>query len=94
MARRLCLEAFAGDIDRLDVSRIVLERCDGEQHRDHQVLDQAKKALSDPAAFSYDHADRRAEPLLWPADWVTWAWSKGGDWRRRVESVVGSVTPV
>jgi hypothetical protein len=36
----------------------------------------------------FDQRRSHTEPLLWAADALCWAVGIGGDWRRRVETVV------
>jgi hypothetical protein len=40
----------------------------------------------------YDHLKAPAEPMLWVADAVAWAWTHDGRWRAQVDRLVARVT--
>ncbi|GAB90929.1 hypothetical protein GORHZ_119_00580 [Gordonia rhizosphera NBRC 16068] len=46
------------------------------------------------ARLVYEHQRPAAEPMLWVSDAVVWCYAKGGEWRRRVQPVINSVTIV
>jgi len=90
-ARDRCFHALVPALVELGVDRLVIESC-GQDHRDVQVIHQALAPSQAWDDLDYLHLAPAAEPLLWAADVVAWAFGKGGDWRRRVDDLVGSVT--
>ena len=93
--RRACLERLVQHIAGAGVStRLCLESADGVDRRDQQQLVELVRRLQCRDVLSYQHTHASAEPLLAVPDAIAWAWSKGGDWRRRAEPLVASVVPV
>jgi hypothetical protein len=58
-----------------------------ERARDRNIIGHAL-ARADAGHVVFDHRPSHEEPLLWAADAVCWATGAGGDWRRRIESVL------
>jgi hypothetical protein len=69
------------------VERIVLERDENNVGVDRRVMRDAVRAAGRPDAIEYVHLAAPSEPLLWIPDAVVWAWSRGGEWRRRAEAL-------
>ena len=53
--------------------------------RDRQTI---VTALSGTHSLEYGHRPSHEEPLLWAVDGLVWACGAGGDWRRRVDTLV------
>lgn len=90
-ARDECLRALIPALLDLDVTRLVIESCN-QDHRDQQIIQPLSNRLAVPGRFVFLHSVPSAEPLLWAADAAAWAYGKSGDWRRRVEEIIGGVT--
>ena len=69
------------------VERVVLERDENSVALDLRVIRDALRAAGRPDAIEYLHLAAPAEPLLWIPDAVVWAWSRGGEWRKRAEAL-------
>ena len=69
------------------VQRIVLERDENRVRDDLQVIGDVLHAAGHLHAVEYVHLAAPSEPLLSIPDAVVWAWSRGGEWRRRAESL-------
>ena len=82
-ARAGCLDALLGQVDRLEVARIVIEREDSLLEADRTLLFARLRSTSGRGAVcSYSWQRAHEEPLLWLADAQAWAHSKGGNWGR------------
>jgi hypothetical protein len=86
-----CLRALIPALLELHVARLVIESCD-QDHHDVQTIHNTLTKLAAWGELDYLHSAPSAEPLLWAADVVAWAYGKGGDWRRRIETLLVGVT--
>ncbi|MGL5929403.1 MAG: hypothetical protein ACRCY8_10735 [Dermatophilaceae bacterium] len=88
-ARRTCVHALARYACRRQVGRVVIDPIDSVVQRDRAWLIEGAHQAGHPApTFAYHHQKRHEEPLLWIADAVGWAWTRGGQLRARVRPVV------
>jgi len=85
-ARRRCLHSLVVDLVDTGAARLVLERHDTQQRADHQLIQHTVDGLG--GHLTHVHLRGHEEPLLWAADAVTWAYSAGGDWRRRIDPML------
>lgn len=93
--RRACLDRLVRDISAAGAAtRLCLETAEGVDRRDQQQLVELVRRLQCRDVLTYEHCHASAEPLLAAPDAIAWAWSKGGDWRRRVSPMVTAVVPV
>ena len=76
----------AWSLDR-GVQRIVLERDENSVTNDQRVIGDALRAAGRLQEVEYVHVTAPSEPLLWIPDAVVWAWSRGGEWRKRAEAL-------
>ena len=74
-ARSRCLRRLVADLPERGVTRLVLEQADGEVDRDRKSLFSAARQVDVP--LTYLHLKRAADPALWVADAVGWAWTRG-----------------
>lgn len=81
-ARAALLATMLPELQSSGVSRLVLESRQGQDERDRSVIYRAVGSQRE-SAFRYTHNPASAEPLLWIADAVAWAWGRGGRWRAR-----------
>lgn len=92
-ARDDCLRAAVPDLVSIGVARLVIESC-SQDHQDRQVVREMVSKAQAFERFQYLHDRPASEPLLWLPDIVAWAYGKGGDWRRRTQSIVNTVTKI
>ncbi len=90
-ARAACLEAIVADASDIGAHRLVLEQDDSLLRSDQRLLYQQVRKVGCAETLAYEHMRPSAECLLWVPDAVAWCWAKGGDWKRRVRSMVGDV---
>ena len=86
--RAECLRDLVAIAARGGHDRIVLERDESIEHADRKVLYDAVHQLSLRDVVTYTHETAHQEPLLWIADAIAWSYTKGGDWRRRVQPMI------
>lgn len=86
--RAECLRDLVAIAARDGHNRIVLERDVSIEHADKKVLYDAVHQLSLRDVVTYTHETAHQEPLLWIADAIAWSYTKGGDWRRRVQPMI------
>lgn len=86
-----CLRALVPGLLELGVDRLVIESCD-QDRRDRHVIFEALSKLSATEQLTYLHSAPASEALLWVADCVLWAYGRGGDWRRRTQPLIATVT--
>lgn len=92
--RRACLEQLVVDATAVGETRLCMEAADGVDQRDQQQLVELVRRLGCRDALTYEHAPARQEVLLAAPDAIGWAWTKGGEWRRRARPLVTSVVSV
>jgi hypothetical protein len=94
--REQCLRAAVSDLASMGLRRLVLDRRwpDGNVSDRRIILAALLGARMRPDAITYEHLRSHEEPALWIADAVAWCYGAGGEWRRRVEPIVESVTDV
>lgn len=88
-ARHLLIQAATGLVVGSGASSWTLDDQDPVQRaRDRASIAHALTGVDRRLHPAYDHRPAHAEPLLWAADAICWAAGAGGDWRRRVASVL------
>lgn len=92
-ARAACLRALLADLEGGD-TLLTIEQDDGMVRHDNRWLIEATRATGQRYTLRYEHRRASVEPLLAIPDIAAWAWTKGGDWRRRVEPIVMAVRTV
>lgn len=92
--RRACLERLVVEAVASGGARLCLETAAGVDRRDQQQLIELTRRLRCHDLLTYEHTHAGSEPLLAAPDAVAWAWTKGGDWRRRARPLVTSVIEV
>lgn len=83
-----CLRDLVALAAREGHDRLVLERDESIERGDKRVLYEAVHQLGVGDRISYAHETAHQEPLLWIADAIAWSYTRGGDWRRRVQSMI------
>lgn len=86
VARAACLGRLVDDMLTLDVDRLVLETLDSQESADRRTIYERLRRAG--GTLAYEHRRSYEEPLLWVADAAAWCYGAGGDWRRRIKSMV------
>ncbi|MFF1530822.1 hypothetical protein [Cellulomonas sp. NPDC058312] len=89
-----CLERLVADHSGADDTHLVIELDETLLARDRSVLYATSRREGCADRLRYRHERASTEPLLSVPDAVAWAWSQGGDWRRRTNGVVAAVIDV
>jgi hypothetical protein len=92
--RAACLQALVADLAGRRSATLVIEQDETLLSWDNQCLIEATRAAGCRDTLTYSHATAASEQLLAIPDAIAWCWAKGGDWRRRIESVVAGVREV
>jgi len=84
---------MAADLVKMSAHRLVLESRQDRDHLDRRTL---RAALADLTGATtgplvYEHLRPSEDPLLWPPDALAWCYGAGGDWLRRIMSMVEHV---
>jgi hypothetical protein len=93
-ARSSCMTSIARDTRSLDVELIVIERDDPAVSRDLEILRKVQTHPPTDSLIRYEHRRPHEECLLWIPDAVAWCWGRGGEWRKRVFSIIENVEEV
>lgn len=83
--RTSALAMLVGLCVKWEADRLVIERDENTVGLDRRVL--AECARGRPHSLAFSHVPASQEPLLWIADAVAWSWSRGGEYRRRIEAM-------
>ena len=92
--RRACLEKLVVDAVADGAVRLCLETATGVDERDQRQLVELTRRLRVHDTLVYEHAHASSEQLLAAPDAIAWAWTKGGEWKRRASPLVTSVIVV
>jgi hypothetical protein len=83
---------LVADLHVVGATRLVIESRSGRDEQDRRTIFAALREGDPHATLAYEHMRPHEEPLLWPADAIGWAYSAGGDWRRRADPLLEKVT--
>ncbi|WP_374009215.1 hypothetical protein [Leifsonia sp. LS-T14] len=89
-ARPLCLNALIDDLAAADCSQVIFERDASLERADRQLIAAALRR-NGGHGLHYEHASRNDHAVLWVSDMVAWCCYKGGDWLRRVGTIVAEI---
>jgi hypothetical protein len=90
-ARQSCLAMLSASLVEVDACRLVLDSRDDRDRLDVATIRRVLGKAARESGLSYEHLCSHQEELLWIADAVAWAYGAGGDWARRVDSIVTGV---
>ena len=93
-AREACFQQLVADAAATDATSLLIERDETLVASDRRYLYEATRQTHREGPLRYDHGAASEECLLALPDAVAWCWAKGGDWRRRIDSVVARVCDV
>ena len=86
-ARPLSLGALVEVAVRDGVAQLFIERDESLERADRRLI-AGIVGRESASEFLYRHVAPHEHPLLWVSDAVAWCYSNGGDWIRRVETIV------
>lgn len=89
-SREACLVGLVALAKAKDHARIVIERDESIELADRRILFREVKRQGLGETLTYVHQAPHEEPLLWIADAVAWSYTKGGDWKRRIEPLIAT----
>lgn len=92
--RHACLERLVRDAVASGGARLCLETAVGVDQRDQRQLIELTRQLDCREILTYEHAHASGEHLLAAPDAIAWAWTKGGEWKRRAIPLVTAVVAV
>lgn len=87
-ARRRCLQSLVADLVEVQAESLVLEQ-HSQERNDRQIIHAALQSTG--YRLRYRHEEGSKEPMLWAADALTWAYARGGDWRRRMSGAITAI---
>ncbi|WP_435742916.1 hypothetical protein [Microbacterium sp. PMB16] len=88
-ARPMSLGALVAEAVNGGVAQLVIERDESLGRADRRLIAEAIRRAGS-SELQYRHVAPHEHPLLWVSDAVAWCYSNGGDWIRRVETIVES----
>jgi hypothetical protein len=86
-ARNACLTAVVERVQRHDVPRLVIESRDDDREDERHLV----RVRQPEPWLVFEHRRASAEPMLWVADAIAWAYGAGSNWRPLIESLVNDV---
>ena len=91
-AREVCLRALMERFDEWQLRVLVMDtRGESRDLLDRRAIVRAERERIVTGPLQYSHQGSRNEPLLSLPDAIGWCYGAGGDWRRRVEPIIGVV---
>lgn len=91
-ARPQLLGALMDDLQALGATTLTLELEETALKSDELVLRNGLLKRSLKHQVEYAHRTKSEEPLLWIADAIAWSYARGGDYRRRAQPLIESVS--
>ena len=88
LRRTWCLDSLVDDALAERRAEIILELDSSTVRQDQSEILRKLKSVGAENRLAYRHATAASEPLLLIPDAIGWAWARGGDWRKRVSSLV------
>lgn len=92
VGRKACLVGLVEHAAQHAHTNIVLERDESVEEADRRTLFHEVKKHGLTGNLSYGHETAHQEPLLWIADAIAWSYTKGGDWKRRIQPLIATAT--
>jgi hypothetical protein len=85
--RNVGISALVMDAALNGTSNLIFELDETLLSRDRKCLAAASRQADCAEWLNYRHAKASAEPMLVLPDVIGWAWARGGDWKRRCETM-------
>jgi hypothetical protein len=89
VARAECLSLLVGFASAVKARHITLELDASVERFDRQTLFRLLARQSTQESLPYQLVARAHEPGLWAADAIAWSYARGGEWRLRLEALLG-----
>ena len=86
--RDACIELLLDDISSIRATSIVFEKDESAEKSDRMLLHQGLLSRGLIKNIEYRFLSKSAEPIIWIADAIAWSYSRGGDFKRRVEALI------
>lgn len=92
LGRNTCIAGIVAHAAQHSHTKIVIERDESIEKTDHQTLfrEVRRHGLKDTLSYSLEAPYQ--EPLLWVADAIAWSYTKGNEWKQRVDPLIAGVT--
>lgn len=87
-AREACIRKLAKETQTLNCHSLVFERDESVITKDEAWLKSELRLLTLVEPVGFQHFSRHEEPILWVADAIAWCDSRGGDWAKKVQSMI------
>lgn len=94
LSREACLTALVAHAVEMSCKAIVLERDESIEQSDRRILFREVQRQSPTEAIGYDLIAPHLEPLLWIPDAIAWSFTKGKEWKPRVQPLISASTNV
>ena len=91
-ARPQLLGALMDDLGEIGATTVTLELEQTALKSDAIVLRNGLMKRNLKTKVEYAHRTKSEEPLLWIADAIAWSYARGGDFRRRAQPLIASVS--
>ena len=91
LGRERCLTGLVAFAVARSHTKIVIERDESIEQSDRRILFREVKHYGLTGALTYSLEAPHREPLLWVSDAIAWSYTKGGDWKRRIEPMIAGV---
>ncbi len=89
VARGECLSQIVAYASSVKARQTTLELDASVERFDRQTLFQLVAQQSLNQSLRYQLVTRIQEPCLWAADAIAWSYARGGEWRSRLEALIG-----
>ena len=87
-AREDCVRALVHLAASTECHSLVFDRDESVITKDEQWLKSELRKVDKNAPIGFQHLSRHEEPILWIADALAWCDSRGGEWRKRIQSLI------
>ncbi len=90
--RNICLAEIVAYAAEGSFTKLVIERDESIEKSDRQTLFREVRRHGLTDELNYVLETPYQEPLLWVADAIAWSYTKGGEWRQRVDPLIAGIT--
>jgi xanthine/CO dehydrogenase XdhC/CoxF family maturation factor len=89
-AREDCVRSLVHLAASMGCNSMVFDRDESVISKDELWLKSELRKVNRREPIGFQHLSRHEEPILWVADALAWCDSRGGDWRKRIQSFIFS----
>jgi hypothetical protein len=93
-AREDCVRVLVHLAASMGCNSLVFDRDESVISKDELWLKSELRKVNKREPIGFQHLSRHEEPILWVADALAWCDSRGGDWRKRIQSFIFSETEI